>query len=83
MFTYTFLISCSRTVGLALWKVANEDPNHEYCNEIPGKLASPARLQNARVNEDSVIQTNSNQMIKDGNISQVSIIETIFTNIPM
>lgn len=62
----------SRTVGLALWKVANEDPNHEYCNEIPGKLASPARLQNARVNEDSVIQTNSNQMIKDGNISQTA-----------
>ncbi|XP_078283231.1 SHC-transforming protein 1-like isoform X2 [Rhinoraja longicauda] len=62
----------SKTVGLALWNVANEDQNHGYCNEIPGKLASPARLQNARVNEESVIQTISNQMIKDGNISQTA-----------
>ncbi|XP_051896400.1 SHC-transforming protein 1-like isoform X2 [Pristis pectinata] len=62
----------SKPAGFALWNVASDQQNHGYYNEIPGKLASPTGLQKARDNEDSVIQRNSNQMIKDGNISQTA-----------
>ncbi|XP_069767903.1 SHC-transforming protein 4-like isoform X3 [Narcine bancroftii] len=61
-----------RTAGLAVWNVGNENWKHGYCNELPGKLASAAGLQNTRVDEDLAIQNNSIQMIQDGNLSQTT-----------
>ncbi|XP_072888967.1 SHC-transforming protein 1-like isoform X3 [Hemitrygon akajei] len=60
----------SRTAGFALWSMEGDSHNYGHNNDIPGKAASPAGLQKAEVNKDMVMQTNSNQMIEDGNISQ-------------
>ncbi|XP_072134591.1 SHC-transforming protein 1-like isoform X3 [Mobula birostris] len=60
----------SRTAGFALWSMEGDSHNYGYYNDIPGKAAFPTGLQKAEVNKDSVMQTNSGQMIEDGNISQ-------------
>ncbi|XP_059808502.1 SHC-transforming protein 1-like isoform X1 [Hypanus sabinus] len=59
-----------RTAGFALWSMEGDSHNYGHNNDIPDKAASPAGLQKAEVNKDMVMQTNSNQMIEDGNISQ-------------
>uniref|UniRef100_UPI00398F4A4D SHC-transforming protein 1-like isoform X1 n=2 Tax=Pristiophorus japonicus TaxID=55135 RepID=UPI00398F4A4D len=61
-----------RRPGFAIWSVeGEEDQNHGYCNEIPGKAAPPGGLQNAKVKDDSAAYSNS-QMKKDGDFSQTA-----------
>ncbi|XP_078097527.1 SHC-transforming protein 4-like isoform X2 [Mustelus asterias] len=60
-----------RRPGLAIWNVeSEEDQNHGYYNEIPGKPAATGILQSAKVEEDSAAYSNDDQLKKDGDLPQ-------------
>ncbi|XP_067874029.1 SHC-transforming protein 4-like isoform X2 [Heterodontus francisci] len=62
-----------RRPGLAIWNVeSEEDQNHGYYNEIPGKPAPPGNPLSAKMKEDSAAYNNNSQMIKDGDFSQTA-----------
>ncbi|XP_067827587.1 SHC-transforming protein 1-like isoform X2 [Heptranchias perlo] len=70
-----------RRPGFAIWNVESEDDqNHGYYNDIPGKQAPPGGLQNARAKENSAAYSNNSQMKKDFSQTTSPSSVTIYEN---